>query len=107
MIRVRHESQARLKLLLRRFTETGLLQAEQSLLISWRSDNPELSSKAYFLRTYTTTLDSVEAMLAVCRAIGVSCIGIVTDDATENVQFQTLFLNLILSSGGIVSEGGD
>ena len=88
-------------------SQTGLLQAEGSLLVSWGSDSPELSSKEYFLRTYPSGLDAVEAMLAVCREIGVSYVALVTDSAYENVKFQSAFQQLIARSGGVMADYGD
>ena len=46
-------------------------------------------------------------MLAVCRSIGVSYIGIVTDDTDENMEFQSQFRGQITNSGGTVQNDGD
>ena len=72
---------------------------QQQLVISWGSDSPQLSSSEYFVRTQSNLLDVVEAMLAVCKSIGVSYISFLTDKKHETLQ--SSFASLVQQKGGL------
>ena len=80
---------------------------QQQLVVSWGSDSPQLSSAEYFVRTQSNLLDGFEAMLAVCKRIGVGYISFLTDKKHEPLQAS--FAGLVQQKGGFKESeiGGD